>query len=225
MNNLLARSLAGLLFLLFILALCLFLSAGSLAYWQAWVFLAVFGACVTFVTVYLFRFDQALLTRRVEAGPGAEPDPFQKVVQSVAGLFFLLLFIIPGFDYRFHWSNVPPGVVVFSDVMVALGLFIVFLVFRENSYTSATVQVAAEQKVVSTGPYAIVRHPMYAGALLMLLFVPFALGSWVALPFVVPMFLVIGVRLLAEEKTLTTELPGYSAYCQKVRYHLLPFVW
>jgi protein-S-isoprenylcysteine O-methyltransferase Ste14 len=225
MNNLLARSLAGLLFLLFILALCLFLSAGSLAYWQAWVFLAVFGVCVTFVTVYLFRFDQALLTRRVEAGPGAEPDPIQKVIQSVAGLFFLLLFIVPGFDYRFHWSNVPLGVVVFSDVMVALGLFIVFLVFRENSYTSATVQVAAEQKVVSTGPYAIVRHPMYAGALLMLLFVPFALGSWVALPFVVPMFLVIGVRLLAEEKTLTKELPGYSAYCQQVRYHLLPFVW
>jgi protein-S-isoprenylcysteine O-methyltransferase Ste14 len=224
-NKLLVRSLAGLLFLLAFLALCLFLAAGSLAYWQAWVFLAVFGVCVLGVTVYLFRFDQGLLERRVEAGPGAEVDPTQKVIQGAASLFFILLFIIPGFDYRFHWSHVPPGAVVLSDVMVALGLFIVFLVFRENSYTSATVQVAAEQKVVSTGPYGVVRHPMYAGALLMLLFVPFALGSWVAAPFVVPMFLVIGVRLLNEEKTLMADLPGYEAYCRQVRYHLVPWIW
>jgi hypothetical protein len=125
MNKLLVRSLAGLLFLLAFLALCLFLSAGSLAYWQAWVFLAVFGVCVTFVTVYLFRFDQGLLGRRVDAGPGAEVDPTQKIIQSAASLFFLLLFVIPGFDYRFHWSTVPLGLVIFSDVMVAFGLFMV----------------------------------------------------------------------------------------------------
>lgn len=225
MNNLLLRSLAGLLFLLAILALCLFLSAGSLAYWQAWVFLAVFGVCVAAVTIYLFRYDQGLLGRRVEAGPGAEVDPTQKVIQGAASLFFILLFIIPGFDYRFHWSRVPLAAVILSDAMVALGLFIVFLVFRENSFTSATVRVAAEQKVVSSGPYAVVRHPMYAGALLMLLFVPFALGSWVAAPFVLPMFLVIGLRLLNEEKTLLADLPGYGAYCQKVRYHLVPWIW
>src|SRR5712692_2244057 len=222
MNKLLVRSFVGLIFLLLVLALCLFLPAGSLAYWQAWVFLAVFGVCVTLITAYLFRFDPGLLSRRVEAGPVAEPEPIQKVIQSVAALFFILMFIVPGLDYRFHWSNVPLALVAISELMVVLGLFIVFLVFRENSYTGATVRVAAEQKVVTTGPYAVVRHPMYAGALLMCLFVPLALGSWVGVPFAVPLIIVIAVRLLDEEKLLKADLPGYEAYCQKVRYHMIP---
>lgn len=225
MNNLLLRSFAGLLFLLVVLALALFFPAGSLAYWQAWVFLAVFGVCVTLITAYLFSFDQGLLTRRVQAGPVAEPEPIQKVIQSLAALFFILMFIVPGLDYRFHWSNVPPALVAISDLMVALGLFIVFRVFRENTYTDATIRVAAEQKVVTTGPYAVVRHPMYAGASLMCLFVPLALGSWVGVPFAVILILVIALRLIDEEKLLKKDLAGYEAYTQKVRYHLIPFVW
>jgi protein-S-isoprenylcysteine O-methyltransferase Ste14 len=222
MNKLLLSSFGGLLFLLVVLAVCLFVPAGSLAYWQGWVFLAVFGVCVVLITAYLFRYDQGLLTRRVAAGPVAEPTTIQKVIQSIAGVAFLLMFIVPGLDYRFHWSNVPVG---FADIMVALGLFFVFLVFRENSYTSATVEVAAEQKVVTTGPYALVRHPMYSGALLMCLFVPIALGSWVGLPFVLPLIIVIVIRLLDEEKLLKKDLAGYDAYTQKVRYHLIPYVW
>ncbi len=225
MNKLLLSSFAGLLFLLVVLALALFLPAGSLAYWQGWVFLAVFGVCVSLITAYLFRYDQGLLTRRVAAGPVAEPKLIQKVIQSVAGVCFLLMFIVPGLDYRFHWSNVPLALVVIADIVVAVGLFIVFLVFRANSYTSATVEVAAEQKVVTTGPYAVVRHPMYSGALLMCLFVPLALGSWVGVPFVAPLIIVIVVRLLDEEKLLKVDLAGYDAYTQKVRYHLMPFVW
>ena len=135
------------------------------------------------------------------------------------------MFIVPGLDYRFHWSHVPVALVVIADIVVALGLFIVFLVFRENSYTSATVEVAAEQKVVTSGPYALVRHPMYSGALLMCVFVPIALGAWVGLPFVLPLIIVIVVRLLDEEKLLKTDLMGYDAYTQKVRYHLIPYVW
>jgi protein-S-isoprenylcysteine O-methyltransferase Ste14 len=225
MNKLLLSSFGGLLFLLVVLAVCLFVPAGSLAYWQGWVFLAVFGVCVVLITAYLFRYDQDLLTRRVAAGPVAEPTTIQKVIQSIAGVAFLLMFIVPGLDYRFHWSHVPVALVVFADIMVALGLFIVFLVFRENSYTSATVEVAAEQKVVTSGPYALVRHPMYSGALLMCLFVPIALGSWVGLPFVLPLTIVIVVRLLDEEKLLKKDLAGYDAYTQKVRYHLIPYVW
>jgi protein-S-isoprenylcysteine O-methyltransferase Ste14 len=106
-----------------------------------------------------------------------------------------------------------------------LGLFSVFLVFRANSYTSGTIEVAAEQKVVTTGPYALVRHPMYSGALVMCVFVPIALGSWVGLPFVLPLIIVIVVRLLDEEKLLRKDLAGYEGYMQKVRYHLIPFVW
>ena len=135
------------------------------------------------------------------------------------------MFIVPGLDCRYHWSQLPVALVLFAEVIVALGLFIVFLVFRENSYTSATVEVAAEQNVVTTGPYAVVRHPMYSGALLMCVFVPIALGSWVGLPFILPLLLVIVVRLLDEEKLLKKDLPGYAAYTQKVRYHLLPYVW
>jgi|SRR5579859_48261 len=225
MNKLLVSSFGGLVFLLVVLGLCLFVPAGSLAYWQGWLFLAVFGVCVVLITAYLFRYDQGLLTRRVAAGPVAEPSTTQKIIQSIAGIAFLLMFIVPGLDYRFHWSTVPVALVVFAEAMVALGLFSVFLVFRANSYTSATVEVAAEQKVVTTGPYALVRHPMYSGALLMCVFVPIALGSWVGLPFVLPLIVVIVVRLLDEEKLLRKDLAGYDAYTQKVRYHLIPYVW
>ena len=225
MNNLLIRSLAGLVFLLVVIALALFIPAGSLAYWQAWVFLAVFGVCVLLITIYLFRYDQGLLSRRTQAGPVAETNPAQKIIQSFASLFFILLIIVPGLDYRFHWSNLPPAVVVFSDLMVVLGLYSVFLVFRANSYASGTIEVAEQQKVVTTGPYSLVRHPMYAGALLMLVFMPLALGSWISVVFVVPMIFVLAARLLDEEKVLKTSLAGYEAYCQKVRYHLVPFIW
>ena len=225
MNNLILRSFGGLLFLLVVLGLLLFIPAGSLAYWQAWLFLAVFGVCVVLITAYLMRNDQGLLARRVDAGPGAETDPTQKVIQGVAGLCFILIFILAGLDYRFHWSNVPAWLVVLAEVLVALGLYIVFLVFRENSYTSAVVTVAAEQKVVTTGPYAVVRHPMYAGAGIFVLLTPVALGSWFAILAAMGLMLGIAVRLLAEEKTLAADLAGYKEYMQKVRYHLIPYVW
>lgn len=225
MNNLILRSFGGLIFLLVVLGLLLFIPAGSLAYWQAWVFLADFGVCVVLITAYLMRNDQGLLERRVEAGPSAETDRTQQIIQSVAGICFILIFVLAGLDYRNHWSSVPQWLVILADGLVALGLYVVFLVFRENSYTSATVKVAAEQKVVSTGPYAVVRHPMYAGAGVFVLVTPLALGSWFALPAAVGLMIGIAFRLLAEEKTLARDLPGYTAYTQKVRYHLIPYVW
>jgi protein-S-isoprenylcysteine O-methyltransferase Ste14 len=120
---------------------------------------------------------------------------------------------------------VPPVVSWISDGVVVLGFFIVFLVFRENRYTSAVIEVTNEQKVITTGPYSVVRHPMYAGAILLLLFTPLALGSWIAIPFPFPLFLVVAFRSLEEEKFLLVNLSGYAAYCQKVRYRLVPFIW
>lgn len=225
MANLLVKTFLGFAFLIVVLGLALFLPAGSLSFWQAWVYLADFAICTLLITAYLIKNDQGLLERRVRAGPVAETQKSQQLIQSLASLFFIALFIVPGFDYRFHWSHVPVVVSLISFVMVAIGFYIVFLVFRENSFTSGTIEVVNEQKVISTGPYHVVRHPMYAGAFLLLLFTPLALGSWVAIPLPIPLILVIIVRLLAEERFLSANLPGYTQYCNEVHYRLIPFVW
>jgi protein-S-isoprenylcysteine O-methyltransferase Ste14 len=225
MGNLLVKTILGFAFLMMILALALFIPAGSLIFWQAWVYLAVWAACTILITAYLFKYDQALLAGRVKAGPVAETQKSQKVIQGLASLFFIGLFIVPGLDYRFSWSNVPPILSLIADGFVALGFLIVFLTFRENSYTRATIEVSQEQRVITTGPYRVVRHPMYAGASLLLIFTPLALGSWLALLFSVLLILVIVVRLSDEEKFLKQSLIGYTKYCQKVRYHLVPNVW
>jgi protein-S-isoprenylcysteine O-methyltransferase Ste14 len=225
MSNLLVKTAAGFLFLMLMLGLALFIPAGSLDYWQAWVYLVVWAVCTILITVYLIKNDQALLAGRVQAGPVAETQRSQKIIQSLASLCFIGLFIVPGLDDRLGWSNVPPIVSLITDGFVALGFFIVFLTFRENSYTRATIEVSDTQKVITSGPYRVVRHPMYAGALLLLIVTPLALGSWVALPFSLPLILVIAVRLYAEETFLAKNLTGYSEYCQKVRYHLVPYAW
>lgn len=225
MRTLIVRAMLGLVFLVVVLGLALFISAGTLRFWHAWAYLAVFALCTLLITLYLIRYDQQLLSRRVQAGPLAETQRSQQLIQSLANLLFLGLFIVPGLDARFHWSQVPPAVSVLADALVALGFWIVFLVFRENSYTSNVIEVAQAQPVITTGPYSVVRHPMYAGAILLLIVTPPALGSWVALPCVLPLILVIAVRLRAEETFLRTHLRGYEAYRQRVRYRLVPFIW
>jgi protein-S-isoprenylcysteine O-methyltransferase Ste14 len=225
MLNLFVRSLAGLLFLVGILALALFWSAGTFNFWQAWLYLAVFAACIILITGYLIAYDRRLLQSRLNVGPAAETQRSQQIIQGLASLFFLGLYIVPGFDRRFGWSHVAPLISVLADAMVVLSLFIVFLVFRANTYTSAIVEVARGQKVISTGPYSVVRHPMYSGAMLLLLFTPVALGSWVGVPFAVPLILVIAARLLSEEKFLQTNLDGYEEYRHTVRYRLIPLIW
>ncbi len=225
MLSLILRTIAGFVFLVAMLGLALFASAGTFNYWQAWVYLAVFSACVVAITVYLGFKDRRLLESRLSVGPAAETQRVQQVIQGFASLFFLALYIVAGLDRRFGWSYVPAWLSVLADIVVVLGLFIVFLVFRENTFTSAIVEVAEQQRVVSSGPYGVVRHPMYSGALLMVLFTPLALGSWLALPMVLPLMLVIVLRLLAEERFLGTGLAGYEAYRQRVRYRLIPGVW
>jgi len=225
MSNLIVKSFLGLAFLLVVLGATLFISAGSFDYWQAWIYLADFGICTILITAYLNKYDQRLLSARVQAGPVAETQKSQQIIQGLASLFFIGLFIVPGLDYRWHWSAVPPIVSWISYVMVAVGFFIVFLVFKENTYTSGTIEVVDEQKVIATGPYSLVRHPMYMGASLLLIFTPLALGSWVALPFPLPLILVVAVRLLEEEKFLAANLNGYEAYRQKVHFRLIPFIW
>ena len=220
-----ARAFRGLAQLLVAVAIVLFAGAGTFEYWQGWGFLLVFGTATMLITAYFLRADPALIEARLRAGPGAEKRRSQRVIQSFASLFFLALLLVPSLDRRFGWSAVPPAIVVLGDIAVLVGLTIVFFVFRENTYTSGIIEVREDQRLVSTGPYRIVRHPMYAGALLMLGFIPLALGSFVALVFFVPMLVVIVWRLVDEEHHLAERLAGYEDYRRKTRYRLVPLVW
>lgn len=224
-KSLAVRTLFGFIGLIFALTAALFGPALTLHFWQAWLYLFLFGASSAAITLYLWRHDPALLQRRVDAGPTAEKVRSQQIIQSIASLAFLALMIVPALDRRFSWSRVPLWLVFAGDLLVVLGFYIVFRVFRVNSFTSATVQVTENQTVISTGPYAFVRHPMYSGALIMLLGTPLALGSWFGLFAFPPTLAILVVRLLKEEQLLLADLPGYVNYAARVKRHLVPFIW
>jgi protein-S-isoprenylcysteine O-methyltransferase Ste14 len=207
------------------LALVLFLPAWSLRFWEAWVYWTLFSVSVLLITLYFLKYDPRLIERRLEVGPGAEREKSQVILQAIASVLLLALFVIPGFEHRLHGSAVPMPAVLTADVLVLLGFLIIFFVFRENSYTSGIVTVEAGQRVIATGPYRLVRHPMYAGAALIFLATPVALGSLWALLAAVPLCGTMVLRLLDEERFLSANLPGYDAYCREVRYRLLPLVW
>jgi len=199
--------------------------AGTLRYWQAWLYLVLFFGLSGLLTAELLRRDPALLERRMKGGPQAERRPAQQIIMVGASLAFLNLLAVPALDYRFHWSSVPVVGVVLGNVLFAIGFMFVGRVYRENTYTSATIEIHEGQRVIDTGPYAIVRHPMYSGALLYMLGTPLALGSYWGLLGFVLMLLVIVWRLQDEEEMLARELPGYAEYRTRVRWRLLPGVW
>jgi protein-S-isoprenylcysteine O-methyltransferase Ste14 len=222
---LLVRAITGLIFLFAVIAAVFFSSAGALDDGRAWSMLAVFFGGAGAITAWLWFRDKALLARRVKAGPGAEPDLIQNLVQALAGLVFLATFAVPGLDRRFGWSHVPLAGALAGDGMIAIGYLIVFLTFRANTFTAGTVELAEGQHVVDSGPYAVMRHPMYAGALIMIAGIPLALGSWWGL---VPAALLLPVlvwRLIREEAFLAANLAGYGDYRHRVRYRLVPLVW
>lgn len=225
MKNLHMKAIAGLLALLAFVLVATFLPAGTLRYWQAWVCLAVFFASAAAITIYLAKQDPELLARRMKAGASAENEKSQKIIQSFARVFFLSLFIVSALDHRFGWSRVPAVASIAGDALIVIGFAIVFLVFKENTYTSGVIEVAAGQKVILSGPYSIVRHPMYSGALVMLLGIPVALGSWWGLSFFPLIVGAIVWRLLDEEKFLAMNLPGYSEYQSRVSHRLAPIIW
>jgi len=204
------------------MGLMLFLPAGTLDYWQAWVYCGVVFIPAIFVVSYFLKKDPELLERRMRM---REKEEKQKTVQIMGIIIFFIGFLIAGLDYRYHWSNVPVYLVIAANAIVLSGYIFVFFVLRENSYASRIIEVEKGQKVITTGPYAIVRHPMYLGVLMMYIFTPLALGSYWALPFFLPLLPLLIYRLLNEEEVLLKELPGYKEYCQKTRYHLFPFIW
>ena len=219
------QAILGLAALAILLWVSLFVPAWTLDYWQAWVFWFVFVVCILAISVYFLHRDLSLIASRLKVGATAEQDRKQQLTQGVISIFFILLLLIPSLDHHFHWSVVSAALSLVGNVFVGLGLLTIFLVFRENTYTSVLVEVKQGQKVISTGPYSKVRHPMYSGALFMLLFTPLALGSYWGLLAFPPILIAIVVRINGEEKMLAKDLAGYSEYRQKVRYCLIPYVW
>ena len=206
------KGFAGLLFLLLAMAAALFIPAGTLDYWQAWIFLAVYFAASAALSLYLMKNDRELLARRMRGGPFAEKEPAQRIIMSIVSLGFIGLLVVPALDRRCGWSHMPPYLALAGDGLVVLGWLAIFFVFRENSFTSATVELAPDQRVISTGPYARVRHPMYAGALVMLLGIPIALGSWWGVLVVAAILPALIWRLLDRGEILARNLPGYVEY-------------
>jgi protein-S-isoprenylcysteine O-methyltransferase Ste14 len=225
MTNLNTRAWFSLAVVVLVKGLLVFIPAGTLSYWQAWVYLSIFTGASILTTLYLIRHDPALLERRMKGGPMAERQPTQKLIMLGASVGFVGLLVVPALDVRFGWSAMSPNVVLLGDALLIAGFYFIWIVYRENTFTSATIEVAKDQKVVSTGPYAVVRHPMYAGGLLYLLAMPLALGSyWGLVVFAVVLLLVLW-RLFDEERFLSHNLPGYTEYQQRVRHRLVPFVW
>jgi protein-S-isoprenylcysteine O-methyltransferase Ste14 len=208
-----------------LMGLLLFWPAGTLNYWQAWLFIAIFIIMGAGFTIYLTVNNPEVLRRRMRAGPLAETRPAQKIIVLGVYLWFFGVLVVSALDHRFGWSNVPTAVALIGNALVAIGLGITMLVVIQNSYAAATIRVEADQEVVSTGLYALVRHPMYFGALIMMIALPLALDSYWGLALIIPGVPVLAFRILDEEKALKQELTGYSEYTQQVHSRLLPYVW
>ena len=198
------------------------LTSGRWDYWQAWVFMAILVIPLFGFLAYLIKHDPELLSRRMQY---KEKEKGQKWIVNISGILITLTFIVPGFDIRYGWSHVPVAVVIVAEIGVLAGYALFFFVMRENTYLSRIVEVESEQKVISTGPYAVVRHPMYVAVILMFLATPVALGSfWMLIPAVLTIP-IMAARALNEEELLKRDLAGYPEYMQKTKFRLIPGIW
>ncbi len=224
-KSLAGKALAGLAKRVFVVSVLLFVPACSLRFWNAWVFLPVYYVPQLWIVFYLLERDPALLERRLKGGPPHEPRGRQKAAMWLVSLSMCALFVAAGFDHRFGWSRIHLYPVIAANIIIVAGLWTQFSAFRANSFASAIITTIPTQKVISTGPYAFVRHPMYLGGLLANFASAIALGSWWALPFAFAWLGAIVVRVLDEECLLRQNLPGYEAYSRKVRFRLIPCIW
>lgn len=219
------RTVAAMAFSVVFFGVALFVPAGTVDYWQAWVFIAVFLTATMVPSAYLAVRNPAALARRMKAGPTAETRPTQRIIMSATVLLVIAALVVSALDHRFGWSSVPLWLIVAGDVLVVGGLVLSQLVVVQNSYAAATITVEADQPLVSTGLYGVVRHPMYLGALIMMVGMPPALDSLWGLVVVAVALPVLAARILDEERMLRQELPGYPEYASRVRKRLVPGVW
>jgi protein-S-isoprenylcysteine O-methyltransferase Ste14 len=208
-----------------VFGLLVFLPAGTFDYWQGWAFIAVFAAATLIPSVYLAVKNPEALRRRMQAGPGAETRPLQKLIIVIAFLSVGAMIVISALDFRFGWSTVAAAVSVVGLVLVAAGLTIAMLVTIQNGYAAANVKIEPGQQLSSTGWYGFVRHPMYFGNVILMIGAPLALGSYWGLLIVVVGLAILAVRINDEEALLKQELAGYPDYMERVHYRLVPYVW
>src|SRR6516225_6343609 len=225
MNTLSQRAAARTAGFLLLLGGLTFVSAGTIHFWQGWLFWLSFSTSVTAITAYLLKHDPALVERRMRAGPRAESRPSQKIIQAINLVMFVGIVIVPGLDHRFGWSQVPAVLVVVANLLMLAALGFILFVVRENTFAASTITVERGQRVICTGPYAHVRHPMCAGALPLIFAIPIALGSWWGLLVAAISLPLIIARILDEERALAAELAGYDDYRRTVPYRLIPLVW
>jgi protein-S-isoprenylcysteine O-methyltransferase Ste14 len=205
-----------------VIGLLVLIPSGTINYWQVYLYFAILLVPMIFVLLYFLKNDPMFLERRTRA---KEKEKEQIIIQIVFSFIFLSGFVIPGLDKRFGWSHIPILIVIVADIVILFGYLIIFLVFKQNSYASRVVEVEKDQKIITTGLYGIVRHPMYIGVIIMYVPTPIALGSyWGLLPMAtIPLALVF--RIINEEKVLCKNLPDYKSYCRKTKYRLIPYIW
>lgn len=220
--KLLIKAITKFIFGLVFVGMLLFLPAGTFAFANAWVFIALLFIPIFILGIILFVKSPALLEKRLNA---KEEETTQKGVVAISGILFAVGFIIAGLDFRFGWSKVPDWVVVASSFLLLISYGFYAEVMRENAYLSRTIEVQENQKVIDTGLYGIVRHPMYAATIWLFLAVPIVLGSWWSFLCFLPYIPVIAVRIINEEKILSAELMGYEDYKKRVKYRIIPFIW
>jgi protein-S-isoprenylcysteine O-methyltransferase Ste14 len=225
MDPVIVRGIVSNLVFALILVACLFLPAGAWNYWQGWVFLVVFELCAQAFGVYFLVNDRKAIERRVWVGPTAEREPAQKIISALIIASFIAACIVPAFDHRFGWSPVAPAVSILGDALVAFSFLIFFLVLQANRYAASTIQVEEGQPVISSGPYALVRHPIYSAALLLIVGIPLALRSGWGVLLLVPFLPALLWRLLDEERFFRRNLPGYAPYTQQAPHRLIPAIF
>ena len=205
-----------------ILGLFLFIFAGDIRYWNAWLFIAAFAVCIFIFGVYLYTTDKDLLQKRLNS---KEKEKEQNIYNLTAGISFIAIFIVCGFDYRLGWSLVSIAVVVSALFGMLCGYALFIVTLMQNRFASRTVEIQDKQKVIDTGVYSMVRHPMYSAAIIMMFAVPVVLGSYFALIPVLGFLAGIIFRIMNEEKVLSDRLEGYTEYMKKTRYRLIPYIW
>lgn len=219
------KALATFPVMLIVMGAPLFLAARTLDYWEGWLFVLVFSLSTTIHGLILFKYAPEVLARRMKAGPTAEKRPVQRIIMTFVTVSFFALLVLGGFDHKLHWSSVPLPAVLFGDLLIAFSFYIFTKVCLENHYASATIELNEGQSVVSTGMYGVVRHPMYAGALILMLGIPLAIGSIYSAPIILITIGVLVWRISDEESFLRGHLNGYTEYCQKVKYRLVPGIY